>query len=272
MRGLLAESAREIMSRPKDILRCFWPTAIFHAAGLALVLVLFPGEIETGRIAKNNENAVAVFIAALLALFAVTIAPGVIRWHRALITSQPTHWLPLVPPLSALLYTLLVAFTFFLFVAIQKIFSSLYQDLLMPIIGLFSGGGEIPWIFDPQKNAAFQFGELIMTFLAAFILGRLYMRLPEIAVEQPYKGARGTWSRSERWNFYCALGVLFLIPVVSDSIMNYLWAKTGELAGYLVLLPVFFILSTICWIASITLLSVAYRRNLQRRDEAAKAG
>ena len=216
-------------------------------------------------LSELDGSVVAVLIVSLLVLFAVTIAPGVIRWHRALISNQATHWLPLVPAISAMQYTLLVALIFFLFVAISKIFGSLYQDLLMPIIGLFNGGTVIPWIFDPDKNSAFQFGELVMSFVAAFILGRLYMRLPEIAVERSYKGARSTWTSSERWNFYFALGLIFLVTAVLDFVSNYWWVSIPELAIYFVLLPVVIVLSSVIWIASITLLSIAYRRNLVKR-------
>ena len=120
-------------------------------------------------------------------------------------------------------------------------------------------------MLDPYENSAFQFGELVMSFLAAFILGRLYMRLPEIAVERSDKGARSSGTTSERWNFYFALGLIFLVPAVLDFASNYLLIKIPNLAVYFVLLPVLIVLSTVFWIASITLLSVAYHRNLLKR-------
>jgi hypothetical protein len=262
MRGLLAETVQEIISRPMDILRCFWLTTIFYSAWLLLFFALFPGDTDVGSILELNGVVFVAFIVLLLVLFAITVAPGVIRWHRVLITNQPTHWLPLVPARSAILYTLLATLIFFLYVVISKILGSVYQDLLLPIIGFFNGGAVIPWIFDPYENPAFQVDELVMSFLAALVLGRLYMRLPEIAVEQSYKGARSTWTRSEKWRFYLALGLIFLIPVILDSASNFLWANIPEPAGYFVLLPVLMVLSSVCWIASVTLLSVAYRHNL----------
>jgi hypothetical protein len=88
------------------------------------------------------------------------------------------------------------------------------------------------------------------------------MRLPEIAVEQPYKGGRNFWTRSERWNFYFALGILFLVPVAVDSAVSYVWVRTGDVISFFVLWPFTFVLAIVFWISSITLLSVAYRRNL----------
>jgi hypothetical protein len=265
MWGLLKETVQEIIGKPLDMAKCFWSSAIFAISWLTLIEVMPAAEVESASISKIDGFVFAVVAIAMFALFALTVTPGVIRWHRLLITNQPSSWLPLAPMQSTLLYTMLVALTIFLFVAISKILGSLYQDLLLPIIGLLNVGADIPWLFVRLQNP-FLFGEFSMTFVAAFILGRLYMRLPEIAVEQSHKGARSNWTKSERWNFYVALGLLFLIPTVSDFALNYFWPETLEQTGYLLLLLVQIALATFCWIASITLMSVAYRRNLEKHS------
>jgi hypothetical protein len=155
MRSFLAETAQELIRRPMDVLRCFWPAVIFFIGWMTLLVLLLAGQSEIDNNLKPDSGAVAVFCGALIALFAVTIAPGVIRWHRRLIANHPTDWLPFVPFRSAILYTLCVVFAFVLFVAISKIFSSLFHDLLLPVIGLLTGGVELPWILDPSKNPVF---------------------------------------------------------------------------------------------------------------------
>lgn len=97
MRGLLAETAQEIINRPMDILRCFWPTTIFISTWTMLFLVVLPSETKSGGSSELDGAVIATVVVLLLILFAVTIAPGVIRWHRLLISNQATHWFPLVP-------------------------------------------------------------------------------------------------------------------------------------------------------------------------------
>lgn len=272
MLGLLNETITEMKSKPVDLFRCFWPSVALALASF-LIAASFSDLIRQFASESELEANILMFMAVFAGgglVFAATIAPGVIRWHRFLIADQPTSWLPPVPFKSTITYTLLAGSIGFLYVAIQKVFGSLYQDLLFPVVGLVTGSvglKAIPWLLDPSLNFLFQFADYVFGFLSAILLGRLYLRLPEISLEAPLRGARKAWTKKQKWAFYLALGTIFLSAFLMQRLDDAIWASINDIASILFFLPVSIVFSLFFWAAGITLLSVAYRRNLVNRDK-----
>ena len=109
-------------------------------------------------------------------------------------------------------------------------------------------------------------GGLTLAAIYVMIFGSWFLSLPEKSLEPDMQGARNIWSWRESWNFKGALFVVYACPVVTEAIEYYLSVHFQSFWGDAPIwlsLPTMMI-SLLSALFGLTLLSITYRRNLQR--------
>ncbi len=260
---LLKETLVEIWRHRLDVIKCFWTWPIFCMAVLAIAgLLVISMESEPER----NLDFEQIFsaLAVVLCLFALIVSPAAIRWHQLMISGRPVSWLPARPNWSSYKYALITSVLSFAFLVFSKLSSSIWQDLFMPIVGLLTGGRELSaieyqafdWIFAAAMPLAF-----------AYIFGKFYLRLPEMSVDEPMRGARKAWSKRERRQFYLALLAILLLPSIISQVEL---AASAANSAVSILQPLTLVATLLSSIMGLTLLSVVYQKNLENRNRADK--
>jgi uncharacterized membrane protein YidH (DUF202 family) len=282
MWGLLGETLSEVKRHFLDMLRCFWPVLIYFAVAVAM-LVAWKYWLDKSR--HNSLSGIFSSLAVLVVfcafLFSILAAPAAIQWHRLIITGQPTGWKMSRPSWPAFGYMLLISVLMFFFLILEKFFLAAWDDLLMPILGAFrhesSSNSALVWydFIDSFGSRWFShlmdfanpiLGNMFVVLVYAIIFGGLYVRLPEMSLEPSWHGARKLWTKRERWNFLNALFLIFSISPIVSQVEHYIWLITEYEFKHNAQEPFLFSLlaGIVSMILAITLLSVAYKRNLKR--------
>jgi hypothetical protein len=201
-----------------------------------------------GAIAENE----ALF--GLIVIFVIVTIPSVVRWHRHIISEEEFSWWPRLPDRLSLVYVAKLMAATFVFTAIQKIASSIANDLLLPTYGAVIGGRELlalEWLLAPA------FGILIAVIAFVSIFGKWMLHLPEGTLDSSSRGLQRTWPPNGKRSFLSALSVVYLIPplltLVQENFLSDDFVTTA-LADTAV--------SVICALVGLSILTVAYRRNL----------
>jgi hypothetical protein len=243
MFGLLLEGLNEILSRPMALVKIFWLTVVLYTASLASLLFGFVSEREV--------------IVVLLVLLILVASPGAVGWHRHILADEQLRWLPRPPDLKSLIYAAKLGFVSIFVGMSQKVASSIAQDILLPIYGLATGG-VLPE--DPANvTLALNVTEICIRILAFLLIAGWMLSLPEGTLEPSMRGFRKKWPIGGKVDFFGALAVVYFAPVLVSELAawpfpdQFIWRGvigTG--------------LGLIATVLGLSLLTVAYRRNVQR--------
>ncbi len=246
MLGLLRESCCEVIRRPVALLKCFWLTVVLECVVFSLVLA---------RLITPYEALVG-----MLFVLVVSITPGAVMWHRHVIADQKASLLPRLPDLFSLAYLFKFAVATIVFSTIKKIASSLASDVILPLYGL-AAGGVLPEDPTIVGLALAVLGEVIAVLAFVLIFGRLMLWLPEGTLDLAQRGFRETWSPQGRADFLSALGLVYVAPALISAFAT--WISPEEL-NWLWVVQLFSAIAAT--VVGLSLLTVAYRRNLQHAD------
>jgi hypothetical protein len=280
---MFAKTFKILWHRKFDALRCFWPFILYLFLVVALIALIYfvTSHYEIENIGIVVGSIVTAFVVIFL-LAATLLTPAIIKWHRAIVLDEPIGLAMPKPSSASFKYAFVLLILTFAFVVIQTFLTTIWDDLLMPIVGLFvKSDSDYPlviWVDLVQSLGSSWFSSLLnfsRLALASFVVSvvyvslfrSLYLRLPEIALGQAYKGARLALSRKERWQFSFLLVLFFVFPEVVQAFVRYRWIVSTYSVDPTSTEP--FVISTIVGIfsslAAVTLLSVAILRAIERR-------
>jgi hypothetical protein len=281
MRNLLQETLAELWTHKTGFLKAFWPVVVLMPAVTILGGLVYYSFFSVSNLDQplvDGELWITILVATVVIAFGV--APSAVRWHRLVIADENVRWLPQLPSVKLWGYTLKLIAVGLGFGAFSKIFESIWSDLLMPIMGLVLGP---TWSgFDLKEDFVSRVQAMPLKVIAAtgfdivgivsiyavfvWVFGELILSLPEGAMDKALRGASTNWPPGGKRKFVGALLVLFAFPAVVGSIvMNLVLMGSSGAWRFLLVGP---LTDLFCCIIGVTLLSVAYRRNLETKRAA----
>jgi hypothetical protein len=249
MWGLLKEAWDELAKSWLTFILCFWVPFLFCAVLGGLIVATLPpaGTVQYSYIVFGTAICVLLF------------ASGAVCWHRHIITGEKTTWHPRIPFMKSFVYAAKIAVVMIVLGATIKVADSIVKDVLMPVFGLLNGGSESgmpgPRVLDAIIRAA-------GTFAFILILGPWMLSLPEGSLDFGLMGARKRWPKDGKRQYLQAVATIYLLLFALSELGQFV----GD-ADLFILVD--FLISTILFAMELSLLSVAYRRNLREKERSA---
>jgi hypothetical protein len=281
MMSLLNESFREVINRWREVFKIFWPTAVLlPVAFLFFYLLVNPNQTYTEQ--NSAGDSWAYLITGILLLIGILwgcgLGPAAVIWHRAVILKEPVTSNPKFPSRKSWTYIgklLLITLPYFFYSGFMKV---AWEDLIAPLLfgGTYwfhSGTFDFYRFVDKMNSSNEEFlvlfvaptaGKLLVCFTYVLMVSRWYLALPETCLNPEQRGARLTWPPQGYREFTLAVFSVTGLPIIIENLVEYV---QGYLKAYweydAYLLPVIIIfISVFCSLWGLTLLSIAYKRNL----------
>jgi hypothetical protein len=246
MTDLLKKSWNEVANRPLVLLQCFWPLIVLYCV---VNVLAFAGKISEYEAIIGRVVAVAL-----------TVGAGAVRWHRHVIADETVTWMPRLPDALALSYVAKLIGLTFAFTVMQKVATSIAQDLFSPILGLALGGQH-------QQLAEFVVSALaIVLLLSSFVLllGTWMLQLPEGALGSTGLSVRKDWQPGGRQSYLRALSAIYIVPAIADLALPFLLGTDSGLIESVAVWAFTICLNLLAAILALSLLTVTYRGQLDR--------
>jgi hypothetical protein len=278
MWSLLKESIFEIALHWRDVFKTFWLTMVFIPViwiFIALLQSLRPSIAEQ----SSGSSSSYFLIICLIIFFGVVLAPAAVKWHRTLIANEDATVKPVLPDRKSWIYLLLLSMFLVAFVIVNIFAKSAWGDLIIPIIGMFEynaikgsfAKSVLAYIIEPYKHGLaapyveIAVGKVIGITIYVLIFARWFLSLPEKSLDIKLQGATKNWEHFAYRNFLGAMIFVQTIPFVLEAIQEYLSENLNNLWGLDTTWLSILIITINLFIAllGLTLLSVAYRRNLK---------
>jgi hypothetical protein len=243
MIGLLCDAWNELARNWMVFVKCLWPLILVYALGGLLVLYRLTTPLG------------ATVVMSVLSL--IVIALGAVAWHRHIILQEKTTWLPRMPDMLFFAYLGKILLLAMAFGVISKVTQSFVSDVFMPILGATTFGAAFVGIkFAPIAS------DLMTIVLFVLAFGSLMLSFPEGALDADARGAGKTWPANGRRQFLQTLIFIYVFEIA-------LRVAVEHLAFVHKYVLVFYVIASHALMGlALSLLTVAYRRNLEQRDVA----
>jgi hypothetical protein len=198
MVDLFLLSARELISNWRQALKTFVPTLAVLAV-LAFLVFLMAKEFEANPSQPPSGLHVGMTgaIPVGLVIVVLLVSEALVRWHRFVLLREQPKWTLPKASLLALSYSWRTVLFLIGFVVVSKVAESAFDDLLMPVAGLWFQA-----VYFRELVSEIWIGRLIgeLLLLAIYLLtfARLLLRLPSVAPKrapQP-KSCKRAWTSS----------------------------------------------------------------------------
>jgi hypothetical protein len=278
MWSLLRESILVLAMRWCDVIKNFWLVTILLLISTAMVFLLVRFLYPISEHALSFVPLLSCLLLLVIVVWGCGVAPAAVRWHRAVVSGEEINWIPAIPSRQAWSYALRL-FVFGLgFVAIRKISGSVWNDIIVPLVFLYENGsqrGVLAWTLFATDIKPMWFGNILLSARAAigqiivsaiylFLLGRLLLSLPEKSLDVVFQGARKSWTQHGYRKFFGAMLLIYSVAKIFEFVNRYLAIylinSDGLESTGLWIIAVF--VEGLSTVLALTLLSVAYRRNL----------
>jgi protein-S-isoprenylcysteine O-methyltransferase Ste14 len=101
--------------------------------------------------------------------------------------------------------------------------------------------------------------EISISILAFLLIAGWMLSLPEGTLEPSMRGFRKNWPDGGKVHFFGALAAVYFVPVVFFELMN--WVYQDQTVW---LISIYLGLTLVATVLGLSLLTVAYRRNLKQ--------
>jgi hypothetical protein len=243
---LLKETWDELAKNWLTLLQCFWLPIPLTSA---LLYFLWPLPQEQ-----------FAYFAVYAVLAALVWGNGAVCWHRHVISGDQVSWLPRIPDIKTLWYGIKLIFTVFVFGATGKVGESIARDLLMPIVGLLTGGMEIGVAV---SNTIEVIVRVVSMLIYVLILGPWMLRLPEGSLDQDLRGARKQWPADGKRHYLQAFAAVSFAAWALSELERHLDQADSVALALVLVLPDLAVSAL-----AFSLLTVAYRRNMKAGESA----
>jgi hypothetical protein len=279
MWSLLKESVGEIALRWRDVCRIFWLTLalmplIWIVTSITQYWRISVFEQVDGYIASKFVP--VAFLAFLVIVFGLGFAPAAVRWHRTLIADEIASAKLRLPDRKSWAYMLKLSIFSAAFFFVNVFAMSAWSDLIIPIIYMFEYNAVdgsfvktvLAFMIEPQQQipayAVIAISKIIVTAAYVLIFARWFLSLPEKSLDTNFQGATKSWQPFAYRKFLGALILVQSVPYILEAAEKYTSDHLYDLRSFdaLWLSMLTIVVNLFIALLGLTLLSVAYRRNL----------
>jgi hypothetical protein len=255
MWSLLKESVGEIALRWRDVCRIFWLTLalmplIWIVTSITQYWRISVFEQVDGYIASKFVP--VAFLAFLVIVFGLGFAPAAVRWHRTLIADEIASAKLRLPDRKSWAYMLKLSIFSAAFFFVNVFAMSAWSDLIIPIIYMFEYNAVdgsfvktvLAFMIEPQQQipayAVIAISKIIVTAAYVLIFARWFLSLPGALI--------------------LVQSVPYILEAAEKYTSDHLYDLRSFDALWLSMLTI--VVNLFIALLGLTLLSVAYRRNL----------